>query len=86
MFVKIVRHATNELQFRESIYECENFRLVGEIKGNPARNKFIILNPFKPSEDRIVLEIDAQNEEVYIMNNEGKTVDYYIWAEPPQEK
>lgn len=82
MYIKIVRHEKGDVPYREYLHECEGFSMV-----NNKDQKTIILNPASALKDRLCFDVDPF-EEVYIMNNEGKTIDYYIWTgeDPVKDK
>ena len=75
MFIKIVRHKTDNIPYREAFHECEGFSLI-----NNKGVKTLTLNPHLGEPSRLTFDVDPKYEEVYIMNNDGKTIDYYIWA------
>ena len=70
MFVKVKRGLA------ESTYECErvHFRQGIEDEGNVLGTVRIDLEPVN-----ISLEEDKNNVIIYVMNNDGKTLDSYRW-------
>lgn len=79
MFVKIIRtireetETESEQHTRESLYECNSYHT------HPSgKDKFILSTE---GEQSVHIEIEkSPDTEIYIMNNEGKTIDYYRWA------
>lgn len=59
---------------RSVIYECDEFHINQPIDDDT--KVYIRLEP-----EGKVLDIDKEHVEVYIMNNDGKTIDKYRWAQ-----
>ena len=76
MYIKIVRQKVRDVPYREYLHECESFSIVTNEKGIT-----MIFNPYPYGDlkTRSALDVDPLCEEIYIMNNEGKTIDYYTW-------
>ena len=74
MYIKIVRQKVGDVPHRDYIHECESFSIVTNEKGIT-----VIFNPYPYGNlvSRFALDVDPLHEEIYIMNNEGKTIDHY---------
>ena len=66
MFVKVIINET------ESLYECKSAHLRQYSK------ELVTLNIITDSSQNLTLT--KSDSQVYFMNNEGKTVDFYRWA------
>lgn len=86
MFIKIVRHAKENMPYREFVRECSSYNLMNNYSKveECANVKTLVIDPHE--KDPLVIDIDPAYEELFIMNNEGKTVDYYTWAREDQDQ
>lgn len=84
MFVKVIWYATYKNPQTERLYECRDYRKTFYPEDGPeAGPGHIVIDisampPEHPVPTTIVLEEDHVAE-VYIMNNEGQTVDAWNW-------
>lgn len=80
MFARIIWRDTGH----SSIYECSRVHLntlTNEMPGDHKDDgKFIV--DFEGPIGCVSVELDKKTCELYIMNNEGKTIDTYRWYEP----
>lgn len=81
-----MRHATEDMPYKEFVRECSAYNLLNNNSKveEHANVKTLVIDPQK--HNPLVIDIDPAFEELYIMNNEGKTVDYYIWARQDQDQ
>ena len=80
MFARIIRRDTGH----STIYDCSSVhlnRLTNEMQGDHEDNDKIIVD-FESKYGCISVEIDKRTCELYLMNNEGRTIDSYRWYEP----
>lgn len=78
MFINIV----NRKYGHSSIYECNSIHFnkisnaEGEAQAKPDETIFVDL---KSDKGCITLELEKKYSNVFIMNNQGKTIDSYYW-------
>lgn len=92
MFVKILREGTKSEEGKpagmfpsEEVFECEAYSVIDGFDNPPKGLEYVpmktlIINPHKNSFENFVIGINPRNTQLFIMNDEGKTVDYYLWA------
>lgn len=75
MFVKVIY---NDQKPREETYECLSVQIIGFVED---QNK-ILMELERPGGEHtnVILDIDKSECEVYLMNDQGKTIDSFVWA------
>ena len=92
MFVKIVRDKiesktgkTLSLLASEEVYECDAYSLIDGFSEVPdglevPPMKTLVINPHLERHYQLSIGINPKNAQIFVMNDRGKTVDYYLWA------
>lgn len=69
MFLKIVQKDDDKRETNESVYDCKTYRKIQSKDGY----QFIL-------DDDLCIAINGETRRtIYIMNNEGKTIDRMYW-------
>ena len=76
MFIKIVRCKQKDIPYREQMFECEAYNFVQ----TTSDSKIKLLSLDQHLKRHLTIEIDPNREEIYVLNNDGKTIDSYIWS------
>jgi hypothetical protein len=82
MFVKVRRFDRNNLK-GETVYKCETVsihQITPEPPNTEVTEMALIIDDRGSNEKTVIIPCDSKNDEtveIYLMNNEGKTIDSY---------
>ena len=68
MFVKVIRSGS------ETTYECD---LVSVQPGNKGGHVLVTME--RSAKEPLILECEKETTGVYLMNEQGETIDKYVW-------
>ncbi len=75
MFVSIVNTNTDAVDGHTMIHECTGIHLK-QPKGKPD-TVFVTLE--RKNDVALEIEIDKVTQDIYVMNDTGRTIDKYVW-------
>ena len=75
MFASIVNTNTDAVGSHTTIHECTGIHL--EQPKDKSDTVFVTLE--RKNDVALEIEIDKVTQEIYVMNDAGKTIDKYVW-------
>ena len=98
MFIKVVRDKieseigkTLSFHASEEVYECDAYSLIdgfGEVPDGleVPPMKTLVINPHLEQNHQLSIGVNPKTTQIFVTNDQGKTVDYYLWAFEDREE